>query len=50
MAMGSYAFALLEKQRGNLTIAQQYYEKAKSICQQLGAKKDLESIEQEWLA
>ena len=46
----NYVYARLEKQRNNLAIAQQYYEKAKSIYQQLGAKKDLERIEQEWLA
>jgi tetratricopeptide (TPR) repeat protein len=50
IAANNFDFALLEKQRGNLIIAQQYYEKAKSIYQQLGAKKDLERIEQEWLA
>ncbi|MFM7601513.1 MAG: hypothetical protein ACKO7R_09990 [Pseudanabaena sp.] len=42
-------FALLEKERGNLTLAQQYYDKAKTIYKQLGAIKDLESIEKEWL-
>jgi len=46
----NWDLALLEKQRGNLSLAQQYYEKAKSIYQQLGAKKKLEGIEQEWLA
>ncbi|MEI6063780.1 MAG: hypothetical protein WCQ26_04250, partial [Pseudanabaena sp. ELA748] len=43
-------FALLEKQRGNLPLAQQYYDQAKTIYQQLGAVKALERIEKEWEA
>ncbi len=45
----NWDLALLEKQRGNLTLAQQYYDKAKTIYQQLGAIKDLERMEKEWL-
>ena len=48
IAEGDFDFALLEKQRGNMTLAQQYYDKAKTIYQQLGAIKDLERIEKEW--
>jgi tetratricopeptide (TPR) repeat protein len=48
IAEGNFDFALLEKQRGNLTLAKQYYNKAKTIYQQLGAIKDLEFIEKEW--
>jgi tetratricopeptide (TPR) repeat protein len=49
IAESNYDLARLEKQRGNLTLAQQYYDKAKTIYQQLGAIKDLERIEKEWL-
>ena len=46
----NYVYARLEKQRGNLTLAQQYYDQSKTLYQQLGAIKDLERIEKEWEA
>jgi tetratricopeptide (TPR) repeat protein len=48
IARGNFCFALLKKQRGNLTLALQYYNQTKTIYQQLGAIKDLEHIEKEW--
>ena len=48
--MGECNFRLAQvwQKRENLTFAQQYYDKAKTIYQQLGAVKDLERIETEW--
>ena len=40
--------ARLYHQRGNLNLAQQHYETAHQLFTQLGAKKDIETIEKEW--
>ncbi len=43
-----YGLARLERRRNNTELAQQHYNTAHQIFQQLGAAKDLERIEQEW--
>ncbi|WP_293146020.1 MULTISPECIES: tetratricopeptide repeat protein [unclassified Microcoleus] len=49
IAETNYDLARLERQRNNPELAQQYYNTAHQIFQQLGAAKDLEKIEREWL-
>jgi hypothetical protein len=44
----NYDLARLERQRNNPELAQQHYNTAHQIFQQLGAAKDLERIEREW--
>ena len=44
----NYDLARLERQRNNPELAQQHYNTAHQIFQQLGAAKDLEKIEREW--
>ncbi|MEA5551729.1 hypothetical protein VB713_12180 [Anabaena cylindrica UHCC 0172] len=48
IAETNYDLALLERQRGNVELADQHYQTAHQIFQQLGAAKDLEKIETEW--
>ena len=43
-----YNLAKLWRKRDNLELAQEHYDTAHQIFQQLGATKDLEKIEQEW--
>lgn len=50
IAMVNYEFAQLERQRGNIDLAENYYNTAHQLFGQLGAVKDLERIEQEWLS
>jgi RNA polymerase-interacting CarD/CdnL/TRCF family regulator len=44
----NYDLARLERKRGNTEVAQQHYDTAHQIFQQLGAAKDLERIDREW--
>jgi len=44
----NYDLARLERKRGNTEVAQQHYDTAHQIFQQLGAAKDLEKIDREW--
>jgi hypothetical protein len=44
----NYRLFQLESQRGNTELAEQHYNTAHQIFQQLGAAKDLEKIEPEW--
>ena len=48
VAEANYDLARLHRQRGNTEVAQQHYDTAHGIFQQLGAAKDLEKIEKEW--
>ncbi|MEG4961146.1 MULTISPECIES: hypothetical protein [unclassified Microcoleus] len=48
IAEANYDLARLERQRNNPELAQQHYNTAHQIFQQLGAAKDLERIEREW--
>ncbi|MDQ2099281.1 MAG: tetratricopeptide repeat protein [Tychonema bourrellyi B0820] len=48
IAEANYDLARLHRQRGNTVVAQQHYDTAHGIFQQLGAAKDLERIEKEW--
>ncbi|MEB3831564.1 hypothetical protein [Phormidium sp. CCY1219] len=48
IAETNFDLALLSRKRGNEDIAQQHYQKAHDIFQELGAAKDLERIEREW--
>ncbi|MEG4406655.1 tetratricopeptide repeat protein [Microcoleus sp. MON2_D5] len=48
IAEANYDLARLERQRGNTEVAQQHYDTAHQIFQQLGAAKDLEEIDREW--
>ena len=48
IAETNYDLARLERKRGNTEVAQQHYDTAHQIFQQLGAAKDLETIEKEW--
>ncbi|OUL21972.1 hypothetical protein BV372_31080 [Nostoc sp. T09] len=50
IAEANYELAVLERKRGNLELAQQHYQTAHQLFQQLGAAKDLEEIEKEWNA
>jgi tetratricopeptide (TPR) repeat protein len=49
MAECNFRLAQVWQKCENLTLAEQYYDKAKTIYQQLGAIKDLERMEKEWL-
>ncbi|MEH2312139.1 MAG: tetratricopeptide repeat protein [Nostoc sp.] len=44
----NYDLARLERKRSNTELAQQHYNTAHQIFQQLGTAKDLEKIEREW--
>ena len=46
--VASRSFPRLERKRGNTEVAQQHYDTAHQIFQQLGAAKDLERIDREW--
>ena len=48
IAETNWDLARLYKQRGNLNLAQEHYEIAHQLFTQLGAKKDVETIEREW--
>jgi tetratricopeptide (TPR) repeat protein len=48
IAEANYDLARLHRKRGNTEIAQQHYDTAHGIFQQLGAAKDVEKIEKEW--
>jgi tetratricopeptide (TPR) repeat protein len=48
IAETNYDLARLERKRGNTEVAQQHYDTAHKIFQQLGAAKDLESIDRDW--
>ncbi|TAF21922.1 MAG: tetratricopeptide repeat protein [Oscillatoriales cyanobacterium] len=48
VAEAHYDLARLERKRNNPELAQQHYNSAHQIFQQLGAAKDLERIEREW--
>jgi len=48
IAVINYDLARLERKRNNPELAQQHYNTAHQIFQQLGAAKDLEKIEREW--
>ncbi|WP_445242720.1 hypothetical protein [Microcoleus sp. S28C3] len=48
IAAVNYDLARLERKRGNTEVAQQHYDTAHQIFQQLGAAKDLERIDREW--
>jgi tetratricopeptide (TPR) repeat protein len=48
IAEANYDLARLYRQRGNKEVAQQHYDTAHGIFQQLGAAKDVERIEKEW--
>ncbi|MBD0261773.1 MAG: tetratricopeptide repeat protein [Tolypothrix sp. Co-bin9] len=48
IATANYSLARLERQRGDTEVAQQHYNTAHQMYQQLRAAKDLEKIEQEW--
>ncbi|MEG4279728.1 tetratricopeptide repeat protein [Microcoleus sp. MON1_C1] len=48
IAEANYDLARLERKRGNTEVAQQHYDTAHQIFQQLGAAKDLERIDREW--
>ena len=49
VAEATFRIAQLWRKRGNLDLAQQHYTTATTIFQNLGAAKDLERIQQEWL-
>ena len=48
IAEANYDLARLHRKRGNTEVAQQHYDTAHQIFQQLGAAKDVEKIEKEW--
>ncbi|MBD0308923.1 MAG: tetratricopeptide repeat protein, partial [Microcoleus sp. T1-bin1] len=48
IAEANYDLARLERKRNNPELAQQHYNSAHQIFQQLGAAKHLERIEREW--
>ena len=48
IAETNYDLALLYRKRNNPELAQQYYNTAHQIFEQLGAAKDLERIDREW--
>ncbi|MEG3847507.1 tetratricopeptide repeat protein [Microcoleus sp. herbarium19] len=48
IAEANYDLARLHRKRGNTELAQQHYDTAHQIFQQLGAGKDVEKIEKEW--
>ncbi len=48
IAEAQYAFARLERKRGNPALAQHHYTTAVDIFTRLGAAKELERIQQEW--
>ncbi|MFB2880901.1 hypothetical protein [Floridanema aerugineum] len=48
IAETNYDLAQLYRQRNNTELAQQHYNTAHQIFQQLGAAKDIEKIEREW--
>ncbi|MFW5665929.1 MAG: tetratricopeptide repeat protein [Coleofasciculus sp.] len=50
IAMVNYEFAKLERQRSNIDLAENYYNTAHQLFGQLGAVKDLDKMEQEWLS
>jgi tetratricopeptide (TPR) repeat protein len=44
-----FYLAIIEKRRGNLSLAQKYYEEARKIFGEVGAIRGLDRIEREWL-
>jgi tetratricopeptide (TPR) repeat protein len=48
IAETNYDLARLQRKRGNTEVAQQHYDTAHQIFQQLGAAKDLEKIDRQW--